>query len=127
MLNLLYDLQYAFRTFRQNSIFTIVIVLSLALGIGANTALFSLVDAMFLRKIPVANADELVVFGWQSGPSAAAFSPTGRGIFWLEKFLQKRGDALHRDGCAAFIHERRVARDGVAEGCRSFRAQDEVR
>src|SRR5262245_17624371 len=77
MINLLYDLRYALRTFRQNSIFTIVVVLSLAVGIGANTALFAFVDAMFLRKIPIANADDLVVFGWQSGPSPAAFSPHG--------------------------------------------------
>jgi hypothetical protein len=77
MVNLLYDLRYALRTFRQNSAFTIVVVLSLAVGIGANTTLFAFVDAMFLRKIPVGNADNLVVFGWQSGPSPAAFSPHG--------------------------------------------------
>src|SRR5262245_10732589 len=80
MLDLLYDLRYAFRTFRQNSAFTIVVVLSLAVGIGANTALFAFVDAIFLRKIPVGNADELVVFGWQSGPSPAAFSPVRGGV-----------------------------------------------
>jgi len=80
MVNLLHDIRYAFRTFRQNSVFTIVVVLSLAVGIGANTALFGFVDAMFLRSIPVGNADDLVVFGWQSGPSPAAFSPARGGV-----------------------------------------------
>jgi hypothetical protein len=80
MSNVLHDLRYAFRTFRQNPTFTIVVVLSLAVGIGANTAVFSFVDAMFLRKLPVANAVDLVVFGWQSGPSPAAFSPARGGV-----------------------------------------------
>ena len=49
MFTLLYDLRYAFRTFRQHAAFTAVVVLSLAVGIGANTALFAYVGAMFLR------------------------------------------------------------------------------
>src|SRR3954454_15341722 len=43
------DVQYAFRTMRHNMGFTTTAVLSLALGIGANTAIFSLVDALMLR------------------------------------------------------------------------------
>jgi len=56
------DLRYAVRTMAKTPAFSIVAVLSLALGIGANTALFSLMDAMLLRTLPVRNPQELVEF-----------------------------------------------------------------
>src|SRR5690348_204472 len=54
------DVQYAFRTMRHNPGFTTTAVLSLALGIGANTAIFSLIDALMLRWLPVRDPQELV-------------------------------------------------------------------
>jgi predicted permease len=56
------DLRYAVRTLRKTPVFSAVAVLSLALGIGANTALFSLMDVMLLRALPVKNPQELVEF-----------------------------------------------------------------
>jgi predicted permease len=65
------DGRYAFRTMRHNPGFTTTVALSLALGIGANTAIFSLIDALMLRWLPVRNPQELVQLKLGSRVAAA--------------------------------------------------------
>ena len=61
--NLQQDVAYAFRTLRQNPAFAGIVILILALGIGANTATFSVIDALMLRPLPVSHPEALVTIG----------------------------------------------------------------
>ena len=61
MLRLIPNLRYTFRGIRRNPLFMTVAMLSLALGIGANTAIFTLMDQIMLRQLPIENPDSLVM------------------------------------------------------------------
>jgi predicted permease len=90
---LVQDLRYAARTLRRNRTFTAAAILSLALGIGANTAIFSLFDALVLRSLPVHKPAELVQvqlvelgrpgssFGYPSIRALAARTDIFEGLF----------------------------------------------
>ena len=66
------DLRYGLRALRRNPLFASVAVLTLALGIGANTAIFSMADAVLLRTLPVSNPRDLVMLR-QRGPGGDIF------------------------------------------------------
>ncbi|HLH04652.1 MAG TPA: ABC transporter permease [Bryobacteraceae bacterium] len=62
------DLRYGCRTMLANKAFSSLAVLLLALGIGANTAIYSFMESILLRSLPVANPESLVVLSWHSPP-----------------------------------------------------------
>ena len=68
------DLRYALRSLRSAPAFTAVAVLSLGLGIGANTAIFTLLDAVMLRSLPVHRPNELVMVGRGENGRASVFT-----------------------------------------------------
>src|SRR5258708_23672764 len=59
------DLDYTLRTLRKNPAFTVVALLSIGLGVGANSAIFSLVDQALLRPLPVREPERLVLLSWK--------------------------------------------------------------
>ena len=61
MASLVPDVVFACRSFRKSPVFTVVAILSLALGIGANTAIFTLVDQLILRLLPVRDPQQIVL------------------------------------------------------------------
>jgi predicted permease len=73
MRTLIQDIRYGFRMLMKNPAMTAVAALTLALGIGANTTIFSAVNGLMLRPLPVANADRLVVFDGQVQGAANSF------------------------------------------------------
>ena len=76
------DIRYALRLFAKTPVVTAVALLSLALGIGANTAIFGLTNALLLRSLPVQNPQELVMLGTHTPTSSGDPNPIVTNPIW---------------------------------------------
>jgi predicted permease len=100
------DLRYGVRMMLKNPGFTTIAVLTLSLGIGANTAIFTLLDKLLIRTLPVERPDQLVTFVEDAGGEPAIFS------YPLYAELRDRNDVL--SGVAAFEQRPFSMSDGNA-------------
>jgi predicted permease len=87
------DLKLAVRGLFRNPLFSVVAILSLALGIGANTAIFTLIDQILLRKLPVKNPEQLVML-YQEGPHNGSNMGSRMHSYPIYKEYQKRAEPL---------------------------------
>jgi predicted permease len=119
MTDLLQDIRYALRTFKRTAGLTVVIVASLAIGIGANTAVFSVVNALLLKPLPYPDPDRLTVL-WlrspginipQDWPSPGQFIDVkneNRSFAELSISQGRTGTLIGRAGEAPFTEPQRV-------------------
>ncbi len=96
------DLKLAFRGLRRNPLFASVAILSLALGIGANTAIFTLLDQIVLRKLPVRSPDELVML-YQEGAHMGSNMGQRMHSYPLYQDLQARAEPFAEVLCRRII------------------------
>ncbi len=105
------DVRYGFRAMIANKGFSALAVLSLALGIGANTAIYSLMESILMRSLPVGDPESLVVMNWTSQPPQNAnkewvhvvhsvsglFWPGDKGALVTGIFPYRAFETLHQD------------------------------
>src|SRR3990170_5271378 len=87
------DVKLAVRGLLRSPLFSIVAILSLSLGIGANTAIFTLIDQILVRKLPVTNPDELVML-YQEGPHNGSNMGSRMHSYPIYQEYQKRAEPL---------------------------------
>ena len=113
------DLRLAVRGLRRSPLFATVAILSLALGIGANTAIFTLIDQILLRKLPVRDPDQLVML-YQQGPHNGSNMGSRMHSYPIYKDYQKRGEPFSEVLC------RRLVPASVSVDNRTERVEAEI-
>src|SRR5580704_14720907 len=88
MRSVIHDFRFALRLWRQRPGFTAIALLSLALGIGANTSIFSMMDALMLRSLPVKQPEQLMLFGSGRTSGVIAGFPHGSVDMFSQPFFQ---------------------------------------
>jgi predicted permease len=119
MTTTLSDLRYALRGLRRNPLFAAVAILSLALGIGANTAIFTLIDQILLRKLPVKHPEQLVML-YQQGPHMGSNMGTRMHSYPLYQDLQTKAEPLSEVLC------RRTVAASISVGDETERVRAEM-
>jgi putative ABC transport system permease protein len=113
---LLRDLRYAIRQLRKSPGFTAVAVFTLALGIGANTAIFTVVNALLLKMLPVSNPRQLVVVGDPTSPNKRSNGTPRTDVFSYPLYKELRdGNSVFSGLCAAASDHRVEVDSGQGE------------
>src|SRR6266567_4142651 len=84
MESLFKDVLYGFRAMRRSPAFSLVVILTLALGIGLNTAIFSVVNAVLLKPLPYPESERLVWFGESAGRAEGISVTWGNFQHWRD-------------------------------------------
>jgi predicted permease len=113
MTSILSDARLAIRGLRRSPLFATVAILSLALGIGANTAIFTLIDQILLRKLPVARPDELVML-YQQGNNMGSNMGSRMHSYPLYQDLQQKAEPFAEVICRR-LFDASVSVDNVTE------------
>jgi predicted permease len=98
MARFLFDLRFALRSLARSPLFAVVAVASLALGIGANTAIFTLIDQLMLRLLPVAQPEQLVMI-WTTGPHIGSNRGPRMASYPMYQDFQKQAQAFSSVFC----------------------------
>src|SRR5262249_22681214 len=106
--DLSHDVRYAARTLRASPTFALVAIVTIALGIGANAAIFSIVNSLLLRALPVARPERPVLL--LPNPWVNPASPFSNPVW--EQIRDRHGDLFR----AAFAFSRRTLRFNLAQG-----------
>src|SRR5436190_4543383 len=126
MLNLLSHLRYAARQFHGSPVFTVAAVLTLALGIGGTTAIFTLIDAVMLRSLPVSDPGRLYRIG-EGDDCCVEGGPQDRwGMFSFSLYERLKEQAPEFEQVAAFQAGGRqlsVRRERVESAARPLRSE----
>jgi predicted permease len=114
------DVLYAIRTLARTPLFTAVAIFSLALGIGANTAIFSLLRQVILRRLPVAEPNQLVVFHFDGVRNGSTQSDNRESVFSYPIYREFRDRSQVFQGvCARAYADAHVLAEGQAEEVRA--------
>src|ERR1700691_5324080 len=119
------NLRYALRRLRMSPVFTVAAILTLALGIGGTTAIFTLVDAVMLRSLPVSDPNRLFRIGEGDDCCVESGTQDRWGMFSYPLYQRLRAEAPEFEELAAFqagsgrLAVRRVKREQVARPLRS--------
>src|SRR5712664_249820 len=120
------NIRYALRQFRSSPVFTVAAVLTLALGIGGTTAIFTLIDAVMLRSLPVADPGRLYRVG-EGDDCCVEGGPQDRwGMFSFPLYERLKSQAPEFEEVAAFQAGRgqlSVRREGVESAARPLRSE----
>ena len=96
------NFRLAVRGLLRSPLFAIVAILSLALGIGANTAIFTLIDQILLRRLPVSHPEQLVML-YQTGPHNGSNMGSRMHSYPLYQDLQTRAEPLAEVLCRRLV------------------------